>query len=59
MNARIALTLLLLLWAVLCGYLMYITDIERSACADKGGVLFTDGCYRVTKEKIECHKTRS
>ena len=53
MNARIALTLLLLLWGVLCVYLVYIADIERSDCAAKGGVILTDGCYRVTKEKIK------
>jgi hypothetical protein len=53
MNARFALTLLLLLWAVLCVYLVYIADAERSACAAKGGVALTDGCYRVTKEKIK------
>ena len=52
MNARIALTLLLLLWAVLCVYLVYTAGVERSACEDKGGVVFIDGCYRVTKEKI-------
>jgi protein-S-isoprenylcysteine O-methyltransferase Ste14 len=56
MNARLARTLLLLLlllWAVLCVYLAYIADIEQSDCAAKGGVILTDGCYRVTKEKIK------
>ena len=53
MIVRIALTLLLLLWAVMCVYFAYIADIERSACTDKGGVVLSDGCYRVTKEKIK------
>jgi hypothetical protein len=53
MKVHIALTIVLLLWAALCAYFGYIADVERSACEDKGGVVFTDGCYRVTKEKIK------
>ena len=52
MNARIALTIVLLLWAALCVYFGYTAYVEQSACKAKGGVALTDGCYRVTKEKI-------
>jgi len=53
MKVHIALTIVLLLWAALCVYLVYTAGVERSACEDKGGAVFIDGCYRVTKEKIK------
>ena len=53
MNWRALLAGIVVLWMVTIGYFVHIATEERSDCAAKGGELFADGCYRVTKEKMK------
>ena len=53
MNWRALLAGIVVLWMVTIGYFVHIATEDRSACAAKGGEVFADGCYRVTKEKMK------